>query len=66
MTLLEKPRSQLSVRFGSLAEQHDTAKAAVRTAGIGGQADVAIREFRPRLALDGRIAPTLGALMHAP
>ena len=56
----------LNFRFGSLAEHHDTAKAAVRTAGIGGQADVAIREFWPRLALERRITPALAALVHAP
>ena len=55
-----------NVAFGSLAEHHDTAKAAVRTAGIGGQADVAIREYWPRLAPDRRITPALAALMRAP
>jgi hypothetical protein len=34
----------LSVAFGSLAELNDTPKAAVRAAGIGGIADVAIHQ----------------------
>jgi hypothetical protein len=35
------------VRYGSVADSHDTPKAAVRAAGIGGIADLAIHPKQP-------------------
>ena len=37
----------LLVRFGSVADPHDTLKAAVRAAGMGGIADLAIHQKQP-------------------
>jgi len=40
----------LTVAFGSIAELNDTPKAAVRAAGIGGIADLAIHLEQPFLS----------------
>ncbi len=51
----EQPTILRDVRFGSLADPHDTSKVAVRAAGIAGEADHAIHRkaaIRERQVLD--------------
>ena len=53
-------KGDTSVRFGSLADPHDISKAAVRAAGIGGIADLAIHQRQPFMG--GKYRETTRAL----